>query len=219
MKSLFKRSALTLGLVAQTAALCASSQINDTSIDEHQFNFIWFQHQPTDYSVIVNDREYPGTMAWGAKLKMMESVIDFRGLKVADLNATSSLPLTFLAKNCGTVQGMALVSTRENVIFANQLQHALGVSYPVHNTDYDRNRYESHLGYHYDVILCLNILGSVKDKHRMMNYLSRFRKVFFEDEHLESEAIELFDEYGFEHYKVVGEKEYNGGKTLFYFYR
>ena len=64
--------------------------------------------------------------------------------------------------------------------------------------------YEEKIGYDYDIVFCMSLIHWVKDKNRLMRYLSNFNHVIFEGHESNSVEIAQFKKYGFDKYAILG---------------
>lgn len=187
------------------------------------------------YSLQADGKNYRGDRPWNLRWNILKDAVDYEGKRVLELGCNAALTSTFLKTYCGAESCMAVdmpihrlkkKKMEKLYVAAELIREAYDArDVTIKPVDLDEENYEEILGYEYDVIFCMSLLNWIKDKPRLMTYLSHFDHVIFEGHAKDLVEINRFAKHGFHNYEKLGTtatgRAFKPGKerTLFHFYK
>ena len=160
------------------------------------------------YSIIINGRSFEGERAWELRWVKFKEEIEWGGLKILDLGTCMGVVPAFLLKYCDLGSATAIDFNSHHIRATDLVRKAFRISKErmrIVQIDLDNSNYEEILGYDYDVIFCLSFLRWIKDKDRLLKYLSNFKNIILEAHDLDGDVVTTFKEIGFITHKLLGE--------------
>ena len=181
------------------------------------------------YSLQVDGRNYRGDRPWNLYWNILKDAVDYEGRRVLELGCNVALLSIFLqtyrgAESCLAVdmpiQQLKKRGVERLYVAAELTREAFHVrNITIASIDFDERDYGQALGYDYDVVFCMNLLQRVKDREKLMAYLSHFDHVIFEGDGEDPVEIRSFAEHGFGNYEKLGLLPVGKPRTLLHFYR
>lgn len=168
------------------------------------------------YSLNVNGRTFPGIRPFGLRWDMFKDLLDYTGKNILELGCCTALPSITLKKYREAGHVVAVDMADYRLLAAQLVAKAFEVSLDFRKLNLDNDNYEKQLGYDFDVVFCMSLLNWVKDKNRLMAYLSHFKNVIFEGHEHPTVEIARFARYGFNNYKLLGVSDLGRSVILFY---
>jgi SAM-dependent methyltransferase len=166
------------------------------------------------YRVVVNGIYFDGERDWAQRWNMMKDTLDYRGKKILELGCNFAMSSAYMIKYRGASSAIGIelpderltINGNPNVIKAAKKFHkALNVGgIEIKQMDLDVSDYENLIGDEFDIVVCMSLLNWVKDKERLLNYLSKFPCVIYEGHDSDESEIERFLSHGFTHYEILG---------------
>lgn len=195
-----------------TCNLCALEDLVDPDIDMHLLKECW--KIPTGGSrndsynrIMVNGELFDGERDWDVRWNFIKDAYPFEGKRILELGCNISLVSVYLSK-FRNIASATTVEFQKHIERARDLfQRAFHIN-SIRNLHVDLNKhpnYEDALGYDYDVVFCLSVIRFLKDRNKMMTYLSKFDNVIYETISVPEPDIAMFAEYGFTNYTILGE--------------
>lgn len=171
------------------------------------------------YSLSVDGMELSGERPWDVRWQMLQNAVDFTGLRTLELGCNMGLLSCWLLKESGATSAVGVDADFLILNAAQQVADAYGVSTSFELVDLDskeswENRFSAD---DFDVVFALNVLNWVRDKERLLRFLSRFSVAVFEGHDTDEIEIERFTSVGFSRHKVLGKSERQ--RTVFVFFK
>lgn len=175
------------------------------------------------YDITINGHHFKGSRKWGERWDILKGAMDYRGKKVIDLGTFMGFAPIFIKKYCGA-QSCTGVDFHY-LDSAKRMADAFEVYVRFIHADFDSSTsWEEKLGYDYDVVMCMSLFHWVRDKERLLNYLSHFNTIIYEGHQPAEIEIERFRPLGYQA-KILG-TSYSGdhqmtssGRTIILFTR
>jgi len=86
--------------------------------------------------------------------------------------------------------------------------------------DLDNSDYEKILGYNYETVFCLSFFRWIKDKERLLKYLSNFENIVFEAHDSDGDVESMFKDLDFS-CRILGEsrigRSFPEKRTMYHF--
>lgn len=181
---------------------------------------------PSYYNITINGTYYPGLRPWELRWDMIKDALDYSDKRVLELGCCMGLVSTCIKKYCdalsatgvdGTDQFLISQGSPMRVQAAKWVAQAFEVNVDFIQTNLNADRYESIIGYDYDIVFCFSLLNWIHDKDRFMHYLAHFDHVVFEGHDSLQNEIDRFYKYGFANHEILGHAD--RGRTVIHFYK
>lgn len=188
-------------------------KLNNSGIDMQLIEEAWSMStggmdKKPYYSIVINGKYFDGERAWKLRYSKFYQEIDWPGLKVLDLGTCMGMVPVYLLKYHGLDSATAIDFNNHHILATDTVRRAFRIpeeKMRIINIDLDNSDYEDVLGYGYDVVFCLSFLRWIKNKERLLKYLSNFRDIIFEAHDLDGDVISIFKEMGYTKQKLLGE--------------
>lgn len=198
---------LTLLMLSIASFVIQLEAFEDDSINAQHLQKIWYKNIPQKgryYKFDLNGVHFKGTRDWEERWDLIRNATSFDNKRVLELGCNIGICSTFISKYLPVTAVTAIDFDRTLTQLGKQIQDVFEVEYPVYTFNLDRDPYEKVVGYNYDIVFCMSLYHWVKNKKRLLNFLSHFPKVIYEGhDSLEIEVGRL-KKAGFEHYKLLG---------------
>ncbi|MDR3550945.1 MAG: class I SAM-dependent methyltransferase [Candidatus Babeliales bacterium] len=203
--------------------LVASQSDNNFAVDPKRIHLVeqaWKINTSGDrvtsyYSIKINNRTFPGIRPFEFRWNMFKDALDYTNKNILELGCCTALPSTLLKKYKGAARVVAADMASYRLEAAQLFAKAFDVDIDFYKLHLDTDKYEEILGYDFDVAFCMSLFHWVKDKERLMRYLSHFEHVIYEGHG--TLEIERFKKHGFDNYEVLGASD--NGRPVVYFYK
>lgn len=169
---------------------------------------------PRYYSMTINGKFYNGNRLWDLRWNIIKDATDYINKNILELGCNMGLVTTFLKKyrkaNVAVgVEGpdafLARQGSPHRVKAAKWFAQAFEVDVGFVQVDLNGEpNYEGKIGYDYDVVFCLSLMNWIKDKERLLRYLSKFNEVIYEGHDSLQVELNRFKRYGFNNYRILG---------------
>ncbi len=160
------------------------------------------------YSVHINGKYFDGERAWELRWSKIKNFSVWNDLKILDLGTCMGMVPAFLLKYCNIDSATGIDCNPHHIEATHLVRKAFRIPEErmrVLQMDLSNCNYEEILGYDYDVVFCLSFLRWIKDKERLMRYLSHFKNIIFEAHDIDGDVVSLFNGFGFTKHSVLGE--------------
>lgn len=177
------------------------------------------------YSIIINNRLFPGLRPWELRWNMIKDALDYAGKNVLELGCCMGLVTTCIKKYRGAhnvvgVDGPDAFLVQQGspyrIAAAKWFAQAFEADVSFLQVDFNNERYEDKIGYDYDIVFCLSLLNWIHDKERFLRYLSCFNNIIFEGHDSLDIEVARFRRYGF-NYRVLGRSD--KGRMVIHFFK
>ncbi len=151
------------------------------------------------YSTVVNGQYLDGEREWKLRWDKFKD-LSWKGKKVLDLGTCMGMVPAYLLKFREIASATGIDINPVHVEATHLIRQAFRIpeeKFRVIEMDLHKCDYEGILGYEYDCVFCLSFLRWIKDKERLLKYLSHFNEVVFEAHDLDGDAVETFKQIGF----------------------
>jgi len=166
------------------------------------------------YSITINGKFYKGNRLWDSRWNLIKDATDYSNKNVLELGCNMGLVTTCLKKyrNANIAVGvegpdsfLASQGSPHRVNAAKWFAQAFeaDVAFIQANLNNEPN-YEGKIGYDYDVVFCLSLMHWIKDKPRLLRYLSNFNEVIYEGHDSLKVELNRFKNCGFNNYRILG---------------
>ena len=165
------------------------------------------------YSLEMEGYHFPGERPWMDRWDVLKRVADYRGKRILELGCNMALLSSFLLKEMGAAEAMAVDVDEAILLAAEHLSQAFGVRPRLVQQDLDDPApWEERLAaFEPDIVFALNVLNWVADKKRLMAFLGRFEEVIFEGHERVAVEAKRFEDVGFPSIEFVGVSERGRG--------
>lgn len=160
------------------------------------------------YSIIISGKKFEGERAWELRWKKFRGALDWDHRRILDLGTCMGVVPAFLFKYFNIDSATAIDFNQHHIIATELVKKAFRIpeeKMRIINIDLDNSDYEEVLGYDYDVVFCFSFLRWIKDKDRLLKYLSNFENILFEAHDLDGDVVTTFKNIGFTTHKLLGE--------------
>jgi len=176
------------------------------------------------YSVVINGRYFEGERPWETRWAQFNRAIDWNGIKILDLGTCMGVVPAYLLKFRNINSATAIDLNAHHIEATKVVRKAFRIpeeKMKIIPIDLDNSDYEEILGYDFDVIFCLSFFRWIKNKERLLKYLSNFENIIFEAHDLDGDVVSTFKDIGFQAHKVLGESRIGRNtvkkRTMYYF--
>jgi len=159
---------------------------------------------------------FPGERPWAERWSLLCSATSFKDKRIVEIGCNLSLLSCFLLKY-EAVKSCLCVDSNAEILASAQLVSAFyGVNPCYMRVDFDGDALWENdlLSFRGDLLFVLNVIHWVKNRQRLLNFISCFKEVVFEGHDNDSIEIERFLKIGFKS-KVIGKSE--RARTVFLF--
>lgn len=196
-------------LIAYVHPLC-SIENTEFTIDQQYLPLVqsvWATSSPpwhNYYSMTINGQFFPGGRPLAARWNLLRDALDWNGKKIIELGCNTAI-MSILLKKYYRPQTICCVDCEDSYIrVANILTKAFAVEARLVVANLDCDNYEQLLGTDYDVAICMSLLFWIKDKERLLLYLSNFKFVIYEGHDEDELETARFRAIGFDCLKTLG---------------
>jgi len=190
--------------------LLCFGKINDPSIDTTKLRKAWKEIEKVwpklYYDLEINGKHFAGYRPWERRWTILKDAFPYKGKRILELGSNLAMYSTFIKKYDHPEKVVAVDWHHAAVNGANLIQEAFGIKYPVYQLNFDKDDYESVLGYDFDLVIAFSIYKWVNEKKRFLNYLSKFNNVLYEGHDSDATEIHRFKKIGFNYHKIIGRK-------------
>jgi hypothetical protein len=161
------------------------------------------------YSLDYMGYRFPGERSWKKRWNVLKNISNYSGKTIIELGCNMGLLSTFLLKEGLCSKCVGVDNDQKILKSAAMISDVFGVKPEYLQIDLDsRNNWEKVLlNYNADIIFVLNVLNWVKDKERLLSFLSNFPEVIFEGHDLPKVEKNRFARIGFKNIQEVGYSE------------
>jgi SAM-dependent methyltransferase len=134
------------------------------------------------YEITFAGVRLPGERPWQPRWQRLRAITGLEGRRVLELGCNLALLSTFALKEAGAAAALAVDADPTILDAAAKVATAFGVAPEFRRVDFDRDpAWEDGLAaFAPDVVIALSVLHWVRDKGRLLAFLSRFEEVIFE---------------------------------------
>ncbi|MFC1842090.1 class I SAM-dependent methyltransferase [Candidatus Dependentiae bacterium] len=166
------------------------------------------------YAITINGKFYKGNRLWDTRWNIIKDATDYDGKNILELGCNMGLIATCLKKyrNANVSVGvegpdsfLARQGSPHRVRAAKWFAQGFEVDVKFVQADLSGEpNYESKIGYDYDIVFCFSLMHWIKDKKRLLAYLSQFNEVIYEGHDGLTTELNRFKQCGFNHYRILG---------------
>lgn len=157
------------------------------------------------YSLDFEGLALPGERPWADRWSVLSGLMDYRGKKVLELGCNMGLLSTFLMRDGGCVDALAVDIDAAILETARSVASAMSVRPEFNRVDFDsdENWELGLLDFKPDIVFALNVLNWVDDKDRFLSFLGQFPCLIFEGHDSFEIEKERLHKIGFEKVDLV----------------
>lgn len=163
------------------------------------------------YSLNLANFQFPGERPWLDRWAVLQQLTEYKEKRILELGCNMALLSCFLLKKKQAAAALAVDADADILEAARLVASAFEVTPQLAQKNFDEpGPWEEELAdFEPDIVFALNIMNWVKDKTRLLTFLSRFERVIFEGHESIEVETKRFEDVGFRYVDVVGLSERN----------
>jgi SAM-dependent methyltransferase len=203
-----KGNKLVLFFLCFSCFFIKAHAFEDPSVDAKALYKLWYKNFPKKgaryYDFDLNGLHFKGSRPWQERWDLISNATSFENKKVLELGSNVGICSIFIAKYLPVSSVVAVDHERSFTRLCSRMQDVFEVEFPVYCLDLDHDSFEKTLGYDYDIVICMSLYNWVKDKTRLLKYLSHFSQVIYEGHDSKEIEVRRLEKAGFKYHKLLG---------------